>query len=327
MHAYGNIFKIQTWGVSHTQHIGVVIDGVPAGMNLSLDDFAVDLNRRKAGFKGTTPRVESDIPEILSGVLNGKTTGSPVHIQFDNEKFESKDYIERDFYRPGHADFAAQQKYSGFQDKRGGGFFSGRMTVLLVAAGVLAKKILGSNVEIRAEITHVGGKKKYDNILQQAIKEKDSLGARIECQISGVSAGIGEPVFNSIESVISHLAFAIPGVKAIAFGDGEKASEMKGSEFNDVIIDEFGKTETNHNGGINGGLSNGNPIVFSLQFKPTSSIGRLQKSWNTESASIEEILVTGKHDVCYALRAPVIVEAVAAIALTDLIMMQNARML
>jgi len=324
MHTYGKYFQIHTWGSSHAAELGVVIDGVPAGITLTESDFFEDLSRRKAGAKGTTPRLEADEPEIVAGVYQGKTTGAPLHIRFRNAAIDSSVYKQRKIPRPGHADFAANAKYGGHQDERGGGFFSGRMTILLVAAAVLAKKIM-PQLKITAEITHVGGSDDIDSALNQAIKQQDSLGARIQCIVNNLPIGIGEPNFDSIESVISHLIFAIPGAKSIAFGSGELADSMKGSEYNDVIVSASGETKTNHAGGINGGISNGNPLVFSVKFKPTSSIAKSQLSFNPQTNQIETLAVKGKHDVCYALRAPVIVEAVAAIALVDLFYAHKAK--
>ncbi len=324
MHTYGKYFQIHTWGSSHATELGVVIEGVPAGITLAEDDFIRDLARRKAGAKGTTPRLETDEPEIVSGLYHGKTTGAPVHIRFRNAAHDSSEYDKRKIPRPGHADFAANVKFFGHQDDRGGGFFSGRMTILLVAAGVIAKKIM-PRLKISAEITHVGGNVNIQQALDEAIQQKDSLGARIQCKVENLSTGIGEPNFDSVESMISHLVFSIPGAKAIAFGSGERAQEMRGSEFNDVIVNAEGKTKTNHNGGVNGGITNGNPLVFSVKFKPTSSIAKPQQTFNPETKQIETLTVKGKHDVCYALRAPVIVEAVAAIALVDLFFAQKAK--
>lgn len=322
MNSFGNNFRISLWGASHTKYLGVVIDSVPPGIELNENMFAEDLDRRKAGAKGTTKRHEKDLPEILSGTLNGKTTGGPLHISFKNSDYNSKEYEKRSYPRPGHADFAAEKKYNGFQDSRGGGFFSGRMTVLLVAAGIVAKKIL-PDISFDAKIKSVGGKTEFENILDKAEQEGDTLGAEVECCINGLSAGYGEPFFYSLESVISSLVFAVPGAKAIAFGSGFDADKYKGSEFNDLIEDSSGKTKTNHSGGINGGISNGNPVVFSVKFKPTSSIKKAQETWNPETNRKEALKIKGRHDLCYAIRTPVILESVAAIALADLKLMKN----
>ncbi|MFW5767969.1 MAG: chorismate synthase [Bacteroidota bacterium] len=320
MHTYGKLFQIHVWGTSHNPQMGVIIDSVPPGISLEVTDFEADLTRRRTGAYGTSQRSESDVPEIISGVYRGKTTGAPLHIRFTNTGQRSEEYNSREFPRPGHADMVADKKYHGHNDSRGGGFFSGRMTVLLVAAGVVAKLIMKS-LQIRSEILYPLN----HEAIQQAAKAGDSLGAEIKVHIEGLPAGTGEPFFSSIESEISRIVFSIPGAKAIAFGEGFKADRMYGSDFNDAIINEEGKTETNHDGGINGGIANGNPIVFTVKFKPTPSIRKTQKSWHPKSNSREEISIHGRHDVCYGLRTPVILEAVAAIALLDLSMQKKAK--
>ncbi len=317
MNSFGNNFRLTIFGESHGVAIGVVVDGCPPGIPLEEKDFDADLQRRKAGTKGTTTRIEADIPQIKSGVFNGKTTGAPILIEFENFNSQSKDYANIvNHPRPGHADFIANKKYHGFQDYRGGGHFSGRLTLGLVAAGVIAKKIL-NEIKITAKLTEVAGNKNIDEAINNAIKTKDSVGGIIECVAENVSVGLGEPFFNSMESQISHLAFSIPGIKAIEFGAGFTSSKMKGSEFNDVIIDEKGTTKTNHSGGINGGISNGNNLVFRVAVRPTASINLPQETYNFENNRIETIEIEGRHDICIALRVPVIIEAVTAIVLSD----------
>ncbi len=318
MNTFGNNFRISIFGESHGQSVGILIDGCPVGISLSEDDFTKDLLRRKSGAKGTTPRIEGDIPQIKSGVFNGKTTGAPILIEFENENTRSKDYSNLVKHpRPSHADFVAEQKYEGFQDYRGGGHFSGRITLALVAAGVIAKKIVNP-INISAKLTEVGGDSNIEKAIDKAIKDKDSIGGIIECTAINMPIGLGEPFFNSVESQISHLAFSIPGVKAIEFGIGFAGSKMKGSEFNDNIIDKNGHTETNHSGGINGGISNGNNLMFRVAIRPTASIFSEQESYNFEHQKIETLQIKGRHDVCIALRVPVIVETITAIALADL---------
>lgn len=320
MNSYGNKFRISVFGESHGEMIGVVMDGVPAGLPLSPDDFMKDLSRRKSGSKGTTPRMEGDIPSIASGVFDGYTTGAPLAVLFKNENTISRDYSQfREIPRPGHADFTAGVKFNSFNDIRGGGHFSGRLTLTLVAAGVIAKKIIG-NINVNASITSIGGvsdASQWDGILSAAMAEGDSVGGVVECVCSDVPAGLGEPFFNSLESEIAHLAFSIPGVRGIEFGDGFAAAAMKGSEHNDCFIDAAGHTATNGAGGINGGISNGNPVVFRIAVKPTSSISKVQNSLNFTTGELEEFSVKGRHDACIALRCPVIVEAIAAIALAQ----------
>lgn len=320
MNNYGRNFRLSIFGESHGDLIGVIIDGVPAGIPLSQDDFIKDLQRRKSGAKGTTPRIESDMPHIVSGVWENCTTGAPVTVVFENKNTISKDYSQfREIPRPGHADFTAQVKHNFFNDVRGGGHFSGRITLALVAAGVVAKKVIGK-IEISAEIASIAGlddASKWDAAIADAMAEGDSVGGVVVCRCNGVQVGLGEPFFDSLESQIAHLAFSIPGVRGIEFGDGFAAAAMRGSEHNDCFIGEEGETATNGAGGINGGISNGNPIVFKVAIKPTSSISKPQVTLNFITGEMEEFSVKGRHDACIALRCPVIVEAIAAIALAD----------
>ena len=320
MNSYGKKFRISIFGESHGKLIGVTMDGVPAGIPLCDEDFLADLDRRRSGAKGTTPRKESDMPHIVSGVFDGCTTGAPLAVVFENQNTISKDYSQfREFPRPGHADFTAQVKHNFFNDIRGGGHFSGRITLTLVAAGVVAKKIIG-NMNVNASIASVGGvadASQWDGILDAAMAEGDSVGGVVECVCTNVPPGLGEPFFDSLESEIAHLAFAIPGVRGIEFGDGFAAAAMKGSEHNDCFIDSEGHTATNGAGGINGGISNGNPIVFRIAVKPTASISKVQRTANFITGEIEDFSVKGRHDACIALRCPIIVEAIAAIVLAQ----------
>ena len=345
MNTFGRNFMVQIFGESHGEAIGAVIDGVKAGMPLSKEDFKGDILRRKSGAKGTTPRVESDEPEILSGVFEGHTTGAPIAVIFRNNNTRSVDYEAlKDVPRPGHADYTASVKWNGFNDPRGGGHFSGRLTLPLVAAGVIAKKQCGFS--FKADLIEIGGeadKAKWPALLDATAKEGDSLGGIVECHVDGVPAGLGEPFFDSVESLISHAIFSIPGVRGIEFGDGFAASRMKGSEHNDALLpwalpslgrtqpqqseDGLGRARTaprqavvkNGAGGVNGGITNGAPIVFRVAFKPTSSIAKTQKTLNIKTGETVDLNVPGRHDVCFALRTPVIVEAVAAIVLAGLI--------
>jgi chorismate synthase len=324
MNSFGNIFRISIFGESHGQAIGVTIDGVPAGIPLSLDDFNSDLNRRKAGAKGTTPRAEDDSPEIVSGWFNGFSTGAPLTILFRNTNTQSADYGNiAKIPRPGHADFAAHKRFGGFNDYRGGGHFSGRLTLTLVSAGVVAKKIL-SNISISAKLIAAGGNYNIEQAIDQAIAKGDSVGGLVECRATGIPLGLGEPFFNSVESVISHLAFAVPAIKGIEFGSGFAAATMTGSEHNDSILDNSGRTATNNAGGITGGLTNGNELVFRVAVKPTSSISIKQQSFSIETGKVEELEVKGRHDACIALRVPVVIEAITAIALADILMIERA---
>lgn len=320
MNSFGTLFKLSIFGESHGPGVGVVIDGVPAGMPINVEEFENDLARRRAGAKGTTPRVEFDIPQFLSGIFNGKTTGSPLTIYFENKNTDSKAYSATQYTpRPGHADFVAHQKYGGFQDYRGGGHFSGRLTVCLVAAGVVAKKVISPSI-VTAELIEVGGSKDFEEKIDEAIKSGDSVGGVISCTAKGLSVGLGEPFFNSVESVLSHAIFSIPAIKGIEFGDGFSAARKKGSEVNDSYLSADGKTSSNHAGGINGGLTNGMDVEFRVAVKPTSSIKKEQQSVDLRSGEKASISVQGRHDACIALRVPPVIEAVTACVFADFMM-------
>lgn len=324
MNSFGRIFRVSIFGESHNPVMGIVLDGVPAGMPLCSDDFEPDLRRRQAGARGTTPRKENDLPQLVSGVFNGHSTGAPLTILVANENIRTADYDKlRDIPRPGHADFVARHKFKGFEDYRGGGHFSGRLTVLLVAAGVIAKKIL-SPLRVDARIASIGGETDPEIGLQKAIDRKDSVGGIVECVVRGVPIGWGEPFFDSVESVLAHALFAIPAVKGVEFGAGFAAAQMFGSQHNDPIINLQGTTLSNHAGGIVGGISNGNDLVFRVAIKPTSSTPQDQQTINLSTQTIDTLRIRGRHDLCIALRAPVVVEAVAAIALADLMALHRA---
>lgn len=322
MNSWGEIFRVTLWGESHGQQVGVSIDGVPAGIALSEADFMPDLERRKAGAAGTTPRKESDMPHIVSGLYNGYTTGSPLTIEFQNENTRSADYSELvEHPRPSHADLVARQKWQGYNDPRGGGHFSGRITLGIVAAGVVAKRILGEKVEFSTDIIEIGGcrdKSRFNDIIEEARLAKDSVGGIVECRVKGISAGLGEPFFDSAESEIAHLLFSVPAIKGVEFGAGFEAARMRGSEHNDMICDQEGHTSTNNAGGIVGGITNGNEIIVRAAIKPTASIAKEQATYNFASGKAEPLTIKGRHDVCIALRAAVVAEAAIAIALADL---------
>ncbi len=356
MNTFGRKFRVSIFGESHGELIGVVLDGVPAGLELSEQDFEKDILRRKSGIKGTTPRKEEDRPRVVSGVYEGHTTGAPLTIVFENTNTKSQDYSQFEIMpRPGHADLTAAMKWDDCQDPRGGGHFSGRLTLPIVAAGVVAKKIVADATildetpcnSINARIVELGGLAfgeiatskvlavksvtdacnvtGYDGLpghwrqtIDKAMEEGDSLGAVVECEVPQIDPGYGEPFWDSVESVISHAIFSIPGVRGIEFGDGFAAAAMKGSEHNDPIGPD-GRPLKNGAGGINGGITNGAPITFRVAFKPTSSISRPQQTFNFATGEMDTLQVKGRHDVCFALRTPVIVEAMTAIALADLI--------
>jgi chorismate synthase len=333
VNGFGRIFRVNIFGESHGASAGVNIDGCPAGLPLSAEDFLVDIERRKGGTqKGTTPRKEDDLPIFKSGVFNGKTTGAPITILFENNNTRSGDYEkQRAVPRPGHADFVAHHKFGGHEDFRGGGHFSGRLTVCLVAVGVIAKKILKeavkaewkNKIEVAASILEIGGEADIEKGLQKAIDQKDSVGGIVECRVNGLPIGLGEPFFDSAESLISHAAFAIPAIRGVEFGTGFAAAKMFGVDHNDPIEDATGKTSSNHAGGIVGGITNGNELVFRVAVKPTSSTPKEQQTLNWETGAIEAFSVKGRHDLCIALRVPVVLEAVAAMVITDLMMLER----
>ncbi len=324
MNSFGRLFRVNIFGESHGESVGVNIDGCPAGVPLPLEDFLPDLERRKGGIqKGTTPRKEDDLPIFKSGLFNGFSTGAPVTILFENNNTRSGDYEkQRAVPRPGHADFVAHKKFGGFEDYRGGGSFSARLTVGLVAAGVIAKKLM-SGVVVSSSILEIGGETDLDKGLQKAIDAKDSIGGIVECRVSGLPTGLGEPFWDSVESLLSHAAFAIPAVRGVEFGTGFAAARMFGSQHNDAITDMEGHTRTNHAGGVVGGITNGNELVFRIAIKPTSSTPKDQQTLNWETGLQETFSVKGRHDLCVALRAPVILEAVTAIVLADLLLLDQ----
>jgi chorismate synthase len=328
MNSFGRIFRLSIFGESHGESVGINIDGCPAGLPVTAGDFTEDIERRKGGTqKGTTPRKEDDIPFFKGGIFNDTTTGAPITILFENNNTRSSDYSkQRAVPRPGHADMVARQKFGGFEDYRGGGHFSGRLTVCLVAAGVIAKKLLSSynrNITVRSTITEIGGETDPEKGLQRAIDAKDSVGGIVECRVSGLPAGLGEPFFDSAESVLSHAVFAIPAVRGVEFGTGFAAARMFGADHNDAIEDSTGKTRSNHAGGIVGGITNGNELVFRIAIKPTSSTPKEQKTLNLETNTVEPFSVKGRHDLCIALRVPVVLEAVTACVLADLLMLEE----
>jgi chorismate synthase len=334
MNAFGEIYRVSIFGESHGESVGINVDGVPAGLQLSVDDFIADIERRKGGTqKGTTPRQETDLPIFKSGLFNNKTTGAPITILFENNNTRSGDYQkQRSVPRPGHADFVASKKFGGYEDYRGGGHFSGRLTVCLVAAGVIAKKLLQipkssssseERIEVKAAILEIGGEADLEKGLQKAIDQKDSIGGVVECRVTGLPVGLGEPFFNSVESLLAHAVFSIPAVRGVEFGTGFAAARMFGAEHNDAIEDATGKTRTNHAGGVVGGITNGNELVFRISIKPTSSTPKEQQTLNWETNQVENFSVKGRHDLCIALRVPVVLEAVTAMVLADLMLLEQ----
>lgn len=352
--SYGKLFRISLFGESHSEAIGVVIDGVPSGVWLDMDEILFEMGRRAPGKNAfSTPRAESDIPEILSGVFNGKTTGTPICAIIRNTNTRSKDY-HPEILRPAHADYSGKLRYKGYGDYRGGGHFSGRLTAPIVFAGAIAKQIIKKeNIEIFAHIKNIG--KVYDDAVDtvkpdmallkslknktlpfiNAEKEKcaeeeilaarsnaDSIGGSVEIIAIGIPGGVGSPFFESVESRLSSMLFSIPAVKAVEFGIGRDFAEMLGSEANDgfVVENDVIKTKTNNNGGINGGITNDMPIVFTATIKPTPSIGREQETVNIETRENIKTKIEGRHDPCIVQRAVPVIEAATAIVVLDMIL-------
>lgn len=331
MNTFGRKFRVSIFGESHGELIGVVLDGVPAGLELSEQDFEQDILRRKSGAKGTTPRIEDDMPQLVSGVFEGHTTGAPLTIVFKNKNTKSSDYSQfAAMPRPGHADLTAAFKWDDCQDPRGGGHFSGRLTLPVVAAGVVAKKMLADLTildetpvrEVSARIVELGGLSEgWQEAIEKAMAEGDSLGAVVECTVPEIEPGYGEPFWDSVEATLAHAIFSIPGVRGIEFGDGFQAARMMGSEHNDPIGPD-GRPTKNGAGGVNGGITNGAPLKFRVAFKPTSSISKAQQTFNFATGEMDTLEVKGRHDACFALRTPVVVEAMTAIVLADLVLLK-----
>ena len=347
---YGENLKLSIFGQSHGPAIGMTLDGIPAGLPVDGDKLQAFLNRRAPGQNNwSTPRKEEDRPEFLGGIMDGYTCGAPVAAVIYNKSTRSGDYSNlKDQPRPGHADYTAQVKYGGFQDAAGGGHFSGRLTAPLCIAGGLCKQWLEEmGIQIAAHIQTIGGihddafypvKPDLDKIntdfpvlntacgkqMQDAIAEArsngDSIGGSIQCAITGLPAGLGEPMFGGLENRISQIIFGIPAVKGILFG--EDCSAYHGSEYNDAfyIDGDSVRTKTNHCGGILGGITNGMPVVFEVTLKPTPSIAQAQETLNISTKVVSALVVKGRHDPCIVPRAVPVVEAAAAIAIYDLIL-------
>ena len=351
---WGSKIKLSIFGESHGNAIGITIDGLPAGFSIDMDKIMMEMSRRAPGKSSlSTPRKESDIPEILSGYFEGKTTGTPLCAIIRNSNTKSKDYSKlKDVMRPGHADYTGAVRYKGFNDYRGGGHFSGRITAPLVFAGAICKQILEvKGIIVSAHINSIGkikdcsflesyisdellnsfkekelpliNTKLEDEMRQEILSARssgDSIGGTIECAILGVSPGIGDPFFDSVESTLAHLMFSVPAVKGIEFGKGFDISKMRGSEANDEYYLENGniKTKTNNNGGILGGITNGMPIIFNVAIKPTASIFKEQNTVNIVTMEETTLCIEGRHDPCIVQRALPVIEAVAAIGITEL---------
>lgn len=353
---WGNKLKVSIFGESHGTGIGITIDGLPSGAEINMDEVLKEMDRRAPGkSRLSTARKESDTPEIMSGFFEGRTTGTPLCAVIRNSDMHSKDYGKlKDLMRPGHADYPGSIKYSGFNDYRGGGHFSGRITAPLVFAGAICKQILeAKGVNIGAHVKSIGKvqDKGFDtvelnkellvelknnelplllvekedemrNTILEAKKEGDSVGGTIECTVLGINPGVGNPFFDSVESTLAHLMFSVPAVKGIEFGKGFLMSELRGSQCNDEYYydGEKVKTYTNNNGGITGGITNGMPILFKVGIKPTPSISKKQRTIDISEKKNSELIVEGRHDPCIVQRAVPVIEAVTAIGILDLVL-------
>ncbi|MEE1314978.1 MAG: chorismate synthase [Faecalimonas sp.] len=353
---FGNSISISLFGESHGEQIGVVIDGLAPGLSVDMEFMKKQLELRKPHGRISTQRVETDEPHIVSGVFEGKTTGTPVCILFENRNTHSKDYAKtKDLMRPGHADYTAIQKYHGFADYRGGGHFSGRLTTPIVAAGAIALDALKKKgIHIGTHIRECGNisdglfadcdalelekciaevnEKQFPVLEEEAAKaiyaymeaaalEGDSVGGILETAVTGLPAGLGEPWFDSMESILAHGMFSIPAVKGVEFGKGFAFAQMKGSEANDAftVADGCVRTKTNHNGGINGGISNGMPVLFQTVVKPTPSIYKEQDTINVETQEKVKMQIQGRHDPAIIHRARVVVDSMTALVIVDLL--------
>ena len=351
----GEHIHVSVFGQSHSPAIGVVVDGLPAGERVDMEELGRFLKRRAPGQNATsTPRKEADLPQFLSGLVDDVTCGAPLAALIENTNTRSQDYAQlRDKPRPGHADFTAQVKYGGFQDVAGGGHFSGRLTAPLCIAGGICLQILKRRgIEVAAHIASIAGEadrpfdpmgegvetldalkrapfpvldekagERMRKAILQAKEEGDSVGGIVECLVTGVPAGLGEPMFGGMENRLAAALFGIPAVKGVEFGAGFGVAKMRGSENNDPFTVKNGKlvTETNHAGGILGGITNGMPLVFRLAVKPTPSIAKQQQTVSLSKKQVEELVVTGRHDPCIVPRAVPVVEAVTALTILDLL--------
>ncbi len=326
MNEFGKLFKVNIYGESHNTSVGVLIDGIPAGISLDSSDFSSDLLARKPHKVSQTARVEADEPIIESGLFNGYTTGTPMLIRFPNNNTLSKDYSNLVSQpRPGHADFVMNKKYHGYNDYRGGGHTSGRLTVGIVAAGVIAKKI--TNFKFETELVKLGtltDMSKKEEYLDEIVANKDSVGGIVRITVKNAPIGLGEPYFYSLESAVSQILYSIGAVKGVSFGVGFDGCDLLGSVYNDPIVDANGKTLTNNNGGVNGGVSNGNDIVINVFVKPTPSIYKEQQTYNFSTGKVESLEIKGRHDNAIVERAMIVLENAVSVALCDLFLLSKA---
>lgn len=327
MNTLGSALRVSICGESHGPALLATLDGVPAGLTLSPESFTKAMARRQGDGAFVTTRRETDTVEIVAGVFNGHTTGAPLALLIANRDARPSDYtLLAQHPRPGHSDMVARLRYDGFNDPRGGGSFSGRLTAAMVAAGEVAKMIL-SPATLHAELVQVGPSKQADawhSLLTAAAAQGDSLGGIVELRGNGLPLGLGEPPFDGVEPYLARALMAIPGARGVEFGEGFAGAAMKGSEHNDCYIDAQGHTATNHAGGATGGMTNSNELVVRVAFKATPSIARPQVTYHLAHGAVEPLHIHGRHDVCFALRTPVIVESYAAVVLADLLLRGRA---
>ncbi len=328
---YGNRLKLSLFGQSHGKAVGMTLDGIPAGLPVDIQQLQAFLDRRAPGKSDlTTARKEADIPEFLAGLADGFTCGAPITAIIYNTDHHSCDYVNlKDIPRPGHADFTAQIKYRSYQDAAGGGHFSGRLTApLCVAGGLCLQWLKNRGIAISARLVSVGKCKEpadFEAEILRAREAGDSLGGIIECTATGLPAGLGDPIFDGMESRIAQIIFGIPGIKGLEFGSGFAGSEGCGSQNNDefTVENRLISTKTNHCGGILGGITNGMPLTFRVAVKPTPSIAKQQQSISLKTLEPVALEIHGRHDPCIALRAVPVVEAAAAIAILDAFLEQE----
>ncbi|NLN51108.1 MAG: chorismate synthase [Acholeplasmataceae bacterium] len=327
MNSFGKLFKVTIYGESHGPSVGVIISGIKPGIKVDYQLIESNLERRKPSYYGSTPRKEKDTYTIESGINQGYTTGTPILIRVLNEDLKKQDYNQfKEHYRPSHVDFVSNLKYQGYNNLSGSGHFSGRLTVGLVIAGAFAKMI--TNYHIISKFVQVGKLTDLANLesyIKEVADQKDSVGAVVKITVKGVEPGLGEPFFESVESKLSSILYSVPGIKGVSFGTGFAGVSLLGSEFNDPLITESGKTLTNHSGGINGGITNGNDLIVNVFVRPASSIGKPQETFNFKTKKIETLTITGRHDSFIAQRAVVVLESVIQIALCDLLLQKKSR--
>ncbi len=314
----GKNLNIELIGGSHSPEIVLLLEGFPI-IDVDLEKIQEDINRRKPGKVGTTTRFEPDVPIIISGIENGKTTGKLIEVSFENKNYDSNAYSKfYDHPRPGHVDFVSRIKYQDRDFMKGSGHFSGRMTLPLTFVGSLSKQAL--NLKFESKLVQVGALYDMEHLeeyLEKVSNLNDSVGGVVEVTVKGLPIGVGGPIFQRLSAKIAQTVLAIPGTKGIEFGEGFNSVNLFGSQFNDVIIDQLGTTKTNHAGGLSGGITNGNDLVIRVAFRPPSSIKKPQTTYSFKTDQLEELTIEGRHDVCYVTRALVVVESMVAIALLD----------